>query len=225
MQLTCLHLQQLHSSDITRDIFSLCVLYKVGFTLQGGDCCRGEEAGGQRQRAGEVVRARGVVLPWVHVWTATMRDRLRSVHFTRRSSYYAKATKPGPTCLKEGCFNWDGTGTGDNRLTGFGSQTIDAMHGSCATCCRGVRSTSLARQLGTRMTLLDASVWTYSTDGPMHAEDWTIPLPITPCIHHPSVAELCNRLLVYRSAANTDGRSQQRDGIVIQVLQTRRLSR
>ena len=38
------------------------------------------------------------------------------------------------------------------------------MHGSCATCCRGVRSTSLARQLGTRMTLLDACGRTRRTD-------------------------------------------------------------
>ena len=53
-----------------------------------------------------MVRAREVVLAaavWVHVWSAMMSDRLRSVHFTRRSCYYATATKPGPTCSKEGC--------------------------------------------------------------------------------------------------------------------------
>ena len=56
---------------------------------------RKQQAGGWRQEAaGEVVRAREVVLPWVHVWSTMMSDRFRSVHFTRRSSYYATLTKP-----------------------------------------------------------------------------------------------------------------------------------
>ena len=38
-----------------------------------------------------MVRAREVVLPWVHVWSTTMSDRLGSVHFTRRSCYYYSA--------------------------------------------------------------------------------------------------------------------------------------
>ena len=66
-----------------------------------------------------MVRAREVVLAaavWVHVWSAMMSDRLRSVHFTRRSCYcyYATATKPGPTCSKEGCLK--GTVPPRNRL-------------------------------------------------------------------------------------------------------------
>ena len=51
-----------------------------------------------------MVRAREVVLPWVHVWSTMMSDRFRSVHFTRRSSCYAAATKPGLTCLSERVF-------------------------------------------------------------------------------------------------------------------------
>ena len=50
-----------------------------------------------------MVRAREVVLPWVHVWSTMMSDRFRSVHFTRRSSCYAAATKPDLTCSEEGC--------------------------------------------------------------------------------------------------------------------------
>ena len=48
-----------------------------------------------------MMRAREVVLPWVHVWSTTMSDRLRSVHFPRRSSYYATATKPDQICSRE----------------------------------------------------------------------------------------------------------------------------
>ena len=47
---------------------------------------------GRRQA---VVRAREVVLPWVHVWSTTMSDRLRSVHFcfSRESSCYSDETR------------------------------------------------------------------------------------------------------------------------------------
>ena len=42
-----------------------------------------------------MVRAREVVLPWVHVWSTTMSDRLRSVHFcfSRESSCYSDETR------------------------------------------------------------------------------------------------------------------------------------
>ena len=56
-----------------------------------------------------MVRAREVVLPWVHVWSTMMSDRFRSVHFTRRSSCYAAATKPDLTCLSERVFKRDDT--------------------------------------------------------------------------------------------------------------------
>ena len=71
----------------------------------GGTRVRKQQAGGLRQEAaGEVVRAREVVLPWVHVWSTMMSDRFRSVHFTRKSSCYAAATKPDLTCLSERVF-------------------------------------------------------------------------------------------------------------------------
>ena len=70
-------------------------------------------------------------LPWVHVWSAMMSDRLRSVHFTRRSCYYATATKPGLTCSKEGCLK--GTVPERNRLwfePGRYNDSVDSwMHG------------------------------------------------------------------------------------------------
>ena len=57
----------------------------------------------------QVVRAREVVLPWVHVWSTTMSDRLGSVHFTRRSCYYTTAPKPDLTCSSERVFKRDDT--------------------------------------------------------------------------------------------------------------------
>ena len=56
-----------------------------------------------------MVRAREVVLPWVHVWSTTMSDRLGSVHFTRRSCYYTTAPKPDLTCSSERVFKRDDT--------------------------------------------------------------------------------------------------------------------
>ena len=63
-----------------------------------------------------MVRAREVVLPWVHVWSTMMSDRFRSVHFTRRSSCYAAATKPDLTCLSERVFKRDDTGTTEHKV-------------------------------------------------------------------------------------------------------------
>ena len=77
---------------------------------RGKGGCRGEEAGGRWQRAGGGACTWGGVLPWVLVWTDIAECSPSSVHFARRSSYYATATKPGPTCSKKGCLYWDGAG-------------------------------------------------------------------------------------------------------------------
>ena len=52
----------------------------------------GVVVGGSRRA---VVRAREVVLPWVHVWSAAMSVRLQSGRFSLESSCYATETKPG----------------------------------------------------------------------------------------------------------------------------------
>ena len=147
----------------------------------------GVVVGGSRRA---VVRAREVVLPWVHVWSAAMSVRLQSVHFTRRSSYYSTATKPGPTCSKKGCLNWDGTATGENRLTGLGSQTIDDAW--IMRRARGTLYIPCPRQLGTRVTLLDACGRTRRRTHAC-AEDRTMnPSTYHPFRYHPSVAQLCD---------------------------------
>eukprot|EP00964_Phaeocystis_antarctica_P016093 scaffold8911_cov43-Phaeocystis_antarctica.AAC.1 len=86
---------------------------------RGKGGCRGEEAGGRRQRAGGACTWGGAAVgPRVdrndECWPS-------SVHFTRRSSYYATATKPGPTCSKKGCLN---CGTVRQPLR-IGSQGLD----------------------------------------------------------------------------------------------------
>ena len=88
----------------------------------GGTRVRKQQAGGWRQEAaGGVVRAREVVLPWVHVWSTMMSDRFRSVHFARKSSCYAAATKPDLTCSSERVFKKDET-LSEHRFNGVTRQ-------------------------------------------------------------------------------------------------------
>eukprot|EP00964_Phaeocystis_antarctica_P138413 scaffold103100_cov57-Phaeocystis_antarctica.AAC.5 len=62
-----------------------------------------------------------------------MSDRLRSVHFTRRSCYYATATKPDLTCSSERAFKRDDAARKRNRLwfePGRHNDSVDSwMHG------------------------------------------------------------------------------------------------
>ena len=112
-----------------------------------------------------MVRAREVVLQWVHVWSTTMSDRLRSVHFTRRSCYYATATKPDLTCSEEGCLKGTIPGTQKGQaqrchatLTVF--QTTDA-----AWIMRYLLPRDYSTSLAGRRDPLDSPrrVWTYPT--------------------------------------------------------------